>query len=240
MLRMEEADTGKVSGLLARLRWRADAVTVAGNDRALMARTFIYLYGFGATVVLVTAASPAQNAFVPGVLAPCVLAFGVVALLLLGFDRLPRWVFVALPPSGTVLITVIYVSAGSNASIGYVMLYFWASFSAVYFFGRSIGLLNVAWCAVALALGLTLVDDDMSVTTAVMTWVMCVAGLFVAAVLILLLRERADRLFEHARRRAGRQAAIAGLSELALEDEDPTSSWTRPWRSSPSTSGCPT
>jgi diguanylate cyclase (GGDEF)-like protein len=210
-----------VSGLLARLRWRTDAATVAANDRALIARTFIYLYGFGATLVLITAAFPADNAFVPGVVVPALLAYSVVGVLLVGFDRLPREFFVALPPLGSVLITVIFVSAGSNASIGYAMLYFWACFSAVYFFGRTIGLLNVAWVGVTFGLGLFLVEDDLSVSAAAMTWVVSVSGLLVAAVLILLLRERADRLFEHTRQRAGRQAAIAGLSELALEGEDP-------------------
>src|SRR5215213_3138728 len=94
------ADRHSVSGLLARLRWRSDAATVAGNDRALMARTFIYLFGFGATLVLATAFFPAPNAYVPGVVVPALLAYGVVGVLVAGFDRLPRPLFVALPPIG--------------------------------------------------------------------------------------------------------------------------------------------
>jgi diguanylate cyclase (GGDEF)-like protein len=221
MLRPWYADRTGVPGLGARLRWRADAVSVAGDDRALIARTYIYLFGFGATVVLVTAAFPAPDAFLPGVLVPVLLAYTTVTVLLVGFDRLPQWFLVALSPLGSVLITVILVSAGSRSTVGYAMLYFWACFSAVYFFGRTIGLLNVAWIGLVFAVGLVLVDDDLPASAAVMTWVVSIAGLLVAAVLILLLRERTDRLFEQARRRAGRQAAVAGLSELALEGEEP-------------------
>jgi diguanylate cyclase (GGDEF)-like protein len=186
-----------------------------------MARTFIYLFGIGAILVLVTAAFPARDAFLPGLVGPSLAAFGTVTLLLVGFDRLPRELFVALPPVGTVLITVIVVSAGMASSVGYAMLYFWACFSAFYFFGRTIGLLNVAWSGLGFGVGLLLLNDGAPTTAAIVTWALSVSGLLVAGVLILLLRERADRLFDHTRRRAGRQAAIAGLSELALEGEDP-------------------
>jgi hypothetical protein len=73
-----------------RRRFFAAAGDEATVDRGGMARSFALLYGAGATLVFATIplATPADR-FLPGLIAPPVIAYGVVGLLMHRRERLP-------------------------------------------------------------------------------------------------------------------------------------------------------
>jgi signal transduction histidine kinase len=155
-----------------------------------MARTFAFLFGSGATLVLVTLALPASDPrFIPGMVAPPLAAYGVVLLALIGFDRLPLWIFRALPGLGAVLITVIAYSSGSGAFNAYALLYFWVIVSAFYFFSwwESAPILLLVAASYALIL---LHHDD--ARDRVLFWVMGMGTLTVASLLLAALRHRIE------------------------------------------------
>ena len=122
--------------LFARLRWEPQVSAPASPDRATMARLFIYLYGLGGTLVLLTLALPHDpDRFLPGIVGPVVLAYGVVALLVWRFERLPPWLFRLLPAAGAALVTVVVFTGGAQTVTAYAMLYFWVAVAAFSFFG---------------------------------------------------------------------------------------------------------
>ena len=103
------------------------------SDRALLARFAAYFYGAGATLVLVTLAAPrASGAVIPGLVAPPLLAYALVLLLLTRGGRLPMWFFRCIPALGTALVTVV-AWAARDAGAAYSLLYVWAALYAAYF-----------------------------------------------------------------------------------------------------------
>jgi hypothetical protein len=131
------------SALFSRLRWDLSDESVPSRDRATIARTFIYLYGLGATLVLLSLAF-VDAAWPPGIVGVVVAAYVVTVLLWLRLDRLPRWFFYALPPMGTLMVSVIIASAGGPTVAIYATLYFWAVLSASAFFSTRVTVLNLA------------------------------------------------------------------------------------------------
>ena len=159
-----------------------------------MAQAFAYLYGIGATLVLVTLLLPHDpDRFVPGLVAPALIAYGVAALMLIGFERIPLWVFWFLPGWGSVLITSLVYSGGADAAVAYATIYFWAVLSAYYFLDMryAIATLLVSrrrvrrsrWSAAAATR-----------RTRLLNWLLVAVTLTVAGWLISLLRQRSERL----------------------------------------------
>src|SRR5437763_372500 len=111
--------------LRERLGWRGQSHLVAEDraDRAVMARSLMYLFAAGGAVslgslVLAAAADEGRAA----ITAAC--AFGMAALLLVAFDRLPIWAFQALLACGTALVgRAIYASGDTTGPYG--PFYFW-------------------------------------------------------------------------------------------------------------------
>jgi signal transduction histidine kinase len=180
--------------MLQRLRWRSyEPIDAPGSiDRAVMARAFALLFGAGATVVLVTLALPSSSdRFLPGMLAPPVAAYGVVLLMLIGFDRLPLWLFRLLPGFGAVLITVLCLSSGAGTFNAYALLYFWVVVSAFYFFTWWHAAPNLALAAAGYAVILLHYDEA---SDRLLYWTMGLCTLVVTSVLLGLLRERIERM----------------------------------------------
>src|SRR3954447_6103004 len=91
--------------MLGRLRWSVRGLLPVTSP-VVMAQAFAYLYGTGATLALLTLLLPHDpDRFVPGLVAPALLAYGVAALMVIGFERIPIWLFRLLPGLGAVLIT---------------------------------------------------------------------------------------------------------------------------------------
>jgi signal transduction histidine kinase len=161
-------------------------------DHAVMARTYAGLFGTGATLVLLTLALPSSSdRFVPGMVGPAIAAYGVVALMLIGLDRLPRQLFPWLPMFGAVLVTGVALSAGTASFHAYALLYFWVVVSAFYFFSWWQAAPNLALVAVGYAVVLLRHPNAPDRLT---YWIMGISTVVVTALLLAVLRDRLGRL----------------------------------------------
>src|SRR5438876_8172514 len=105
-LKDRAADAGRV--LADRVAWRVPGQPIrAVADPATMARTFTYLFGIGATLLLVTLALPhSVDRNTAGLIATALAAYLAAGGFLVLFDRLPLWFFEASPLLGTVLVSL--------------------------------------------------------------------------------------------------------------------------------------
>jgi PAS domain S-box-containing protein len=159
---------------------------------AVMAQAFAYLYGLGATVVLVSLLFPHDpDRFVPGIAAPALAAYGVASLMVIGFERIPIWLFRLLPGLGSILITSVVYSGGADAAAAYASMYFWAVLSAYYFFEMRHAAVTLVATVAGYAAALAAQGDA---PDPVVNWVLVTCTLTVAGMLISLLRQRSDRL----------------------------------------------
>src|SRR5262249_7857754 len=134
---------------LERLRWTADEASTPAGTRALLARSYAYLYGAGATLVLLTLLLPGDtHRHAWGIAAAAAVAYCVVFVLLQRFDKLPMGFLMALPALGTVLVSLVLVCGGGGAVAAYAMMYFWVVLAAHYFFDARVGALNTAFVSV--------------------------------------------------------------------------------------------
>ena len=189
----------------------------AAPTPAVMARTFIYLYSAGATLVLITLALPHAEDWEPlRLIGPAIAAYIVAAAMLIGFDRYPMWVYESLPTGGTVLVTIVLLSGGSTAVVAYAALYFWVVLSAFYLFGRRWAFVNLLFVGVAYAAALLL---SPSAQQRSVTWVMVMGALLVGGTLIGVLRDRVERLVgklsDAYRRALESEAALAYAQSVA-------------------------
>jgi signal transduction histidine kinase len=183
-----------LGSLLQRVLWKGDAgIEAEGSlDRGVMARAFALLYGAGGTLVLVTVAlSSSDDRFIPGMVGPALVAYGVVALTLVGLDRLPLLLFEALPGFGALLITIVAVSSDVSSFNAYALLYFWVVVSAFYFFDWKRAAPALVLCAGGYALALFVHDGAQY---PLLYWVMGAGTLTIAAVLLGALRHRLEQL----------------------------------------------
>jgi diguanylate cyclase (GGDEF)-like protein len=197
-----------------RLRWRLDDEGTTSPDKAAIARIFTYLYGLGATLVLVTL--PLANLSGHAALrveASTAAAYAATVLLLVRFDRLPYWVFLAFPPLGTVLITNAILAAGPSVATVYATLYFWVVLAAASFFSVRIWLANLVWIGASYAFALTTMSG---VANPTMRWSVVIGTLAVVGIVIEAMRRRSERLVAVLRRRARKQASVAALGRKAV------------------------
>src|SRR3954469_6306561 len=81
-----------------RLAWRGLEARRVREDRATMARTFTYLFGMGATLVLISLLLPhSPERDTTGLVIAMVGAYAVALGFLVAFDRLPLWAFEGSP-----------------------------------------------------------------------------------------------------------------------------------------------
>ena len=82
-----------------------------------MARTFTYLFGTGATLVLISLLLPhSPDRDTTGLVIAMVAAYAVALGFLIAFDRLPLWVFEASPLVGTAVVSLAVYFGGSQAA----------------------------------------------------------------------------------------------------------------------------
>jgi diguanylate cyclase (GGDEF)-like protein len=167
------------------------------HDRSLMARCLAYLFGAGAALALVSLALPDNsNATATDIVIPqagyAVAAVGVVAILLVNFNRLPLWTFHLTLTAGTALISFVIYSSGDPTS-AYTMFYVWIALYAFYFFGWAQAFFQIV--CVGLAYGAVLHFKE-SVTVPTARWLITVGTVLAAGVLIAMLKNRVDSLVE--------------------------------------------
>jgi diguanylate cyclase (GGDEF)-like protein len=166
-------------------------------DRSLMARCLAYLFGAGAALALVSLALPNNsNATTTDIVIPqagyAVAAVGVVAILLVNFNRLPLWTFHLTLTAGTGLISFVIYSSGDPTS-AYTMFYVWIALYAFYFFRWAQAFLQIV--CVGIAYGAVLhFKEAVAVPTA--RWLITVGTVLAAGILIAMLKNRVETLVE--------------------------------------------
>ncbi|HEX2016432.1 MAG TPA: diguanylate cyclase [Solirubrobacteraceae bacterium] len=185
------------------------------SDQAVIGLTFSYLFGLGATLVLVTLALPhPADRELLGLVIPAALAYGVAGTAFVARERIPLWLYRAFPVCGTLLAAAVVYSAGAALIGVYSLLFFWVVVSAFYFFSRGWAAVNLVVVGAAYAGVLALRPHVMQPAVA---WVTTMWTLAAAGVLLLLLREHVERLVERVTGSA-RQAAEHGEALQAIAD----------------------
>lgn len=181
-------------GLRERLLWPAlsRSDVPISKDRATIARTYAYLFGFGATLALLTLALPGSPDREPvwGLVVPAVVGYAAAVTFLLAFDRLPLWVFQTSPLLGAILVTTVLYLNGASAAGAYAMFYFWVTLAACYFFGWRIALTHITICAALY--GFVVLARD--VPLGGLYWAMGAGTLLISGLLMVGLREQVERV----------------------------------------------
>ena len=179
--------------MLGRLRWSVRGL-VPPTSPVVMAQAFAYLYGIGATLALLSLALPHDpDRFVPGIVAPALIAYCVAILMVVRFDRIPLWLFELLPGLGALLITSLVYSGGADAAAAYATIYFWAVLSAFYFFDLRHASLTLAISVAGFAAASGAHGDARD---PLLSLLLVAVTLTVAGLLIALLRQRSERLVD--------------------------------------------
>jgi diguanylate cyclase (GGDEF)-like protein len=188
------ARAGGGSTYRQRLSWSRirDTEAPASENRGVMARTFAYMFGLGATLLLISLALPhAPDRETAPLLLTALAAYLATAVFLVFFDRLPHWVLRGAPALGTVLVGVVLYYGGAEATGAYAMYLLWVAISAAYFFGFRHLVVHITFAIACYGLVLILRPD---VQLPALLLVMAAGALFVGGVLVVTLRWQAQRL----------------------------------------------
>lgn len=161
-----------------------------------MARAAFYLFAAGATLALLSlalvgGAGREETAIVAAALA----AYALAAVYLVGFDRVPAWVFQATTIAASVLIAFATYFGGDTA-LAYPLFYLWVVLYALYFFGWPQAAMQIAFVVVACALVFRLLEDPRLNSASTL-----IAGgtLLVVGAMALLVKARLERQNERLR-----------------------------------------
>jgi diguanylate cyclase (GGDEF)-like protein len=161
------------------------------KNRAMMARTYAYLFAMGGTLALLTLALPhSADREVLGLIVPALGAYTAAAGCLFSFERLPLWVLKASPVLGAALVTAVLYFGGSAAIGAYAMFFFWVVLATSYFFGLRVALTHIAICSGLY--GVVLITEDAALPG--LYWVMGAGTLLCSGALMVGLRSQVERL----------------------------------------------
>jgi len=173
-----------------------------------MARTYAYLFGLGATLAILTLVLPGSaDRDTLGITLAATCAYLTAAGFLLGFDRLPLWVFKLSPLLGAALVTVLIAFAGVAAIGAYAMFYFWVALAACYFFGLRLALLHIGVCSVCY--GGVLLTNEMALSG--LYFAMGAGTLLISGVVMVGLRGQVERVVARLADQVGTDV-LTGLS----------------------------
>src|SRR5919197_3350709 len=176
-----------------RLAWRGLDPSRLREDRVTMARTFAYLFGLGATLVLISLLLPhSPDRDTTGLVITTAAAYAVALGFLIAFDRLPLWAFEASPLVGIVLVSLVVYFGGSQAATAYAMYYFWVALAACYFLRPLVAIAHLF--VASMAYGLVLLVGPGHVALPGLNWVIVTGTLMVLGVLMITLRSQVERL----------------------------------------------
>jgi diguanylate cyclase (GGDEF)-like protein len=176
-----------------RLNWRGIEPSAVREDRVTMARTFTYLFGAGATLVVISLLFPhSPDRDTTGLLITTLATYLIAIGFLLAWDRLPLWAFEASPLAGTIVISLAVYFAGSQAATVYATFYFWVALAACYFLRPRIAFLHL--CLASAAYGLVLLVGPGHVPLPALTWAVVTGTLGVLGILMTTLRGQVERL----------------------------------------------
>jgi diguanylate cyclase (GGDEF)-like protein len=186
--------------------------------RRQMARTAAALFGAAAVVTLLSVLLPHQPQLdAEGLVLVSGGAALVMAVLLIGGERLPSWTFYVWTACGTGLVSLGLLFNGERhggAAGGDEMYYLWVTLYAAYFFGRVATAAQVALIAAAYAATLGAIDPGPIATSRWLTTVGLAVG---SAVVVRLLSERIERLVAELRHAASTDPLTGLLNRRAFE-----------------------
>jgi diguanylate cyclase (GGDEF)-like protein len=163
------------------------------EDRVTMARTFTYLFGTGATLVLLSLLFPhSPGRDTTGLLITTLGAYLVAIGFLVAWDRLPLWAFEASPLAGTVVVSLAVYFSGPEAATAYALFYLWVALAACYFLRPPVAFTHL--CIASAAYALVLVVSPGHVMLPGLTWAMVTGTLAVLGILMTTLRGQLDQL----------------------------------------------
>jgi diguanylate cyclase (GGDEF)-like protein len=200
--------TGRV--LADRIAWREQGEPVrVFEDPATMAKTFTYLFGIGATLLLVTLPLPHSAdrdtvGLVVTAVAAYVAALGFLAL----FDRLPLWFYEVSPLLGTVLVSLGVYFGGSDAPAAYATYYFWVALAACYFLRPVVAATHLALASAGYGIVLLAAAE---VAVPALKWTVATGSLFVVGILMTTLRAQMERMLTELGA-AARTDSLTGLA----------------------------
>ncbi len=189
-LKNRAADTGRV--LADRVAWRVRGQPIrVFAAPATMARTFTYLFGIGATLLLVTLPLPhSADRNTAALIAIALVAYLAAGGFLILFDRLPLWSFEASPLVGTVLVSLAAYFGGSEAPAAYATYYFWVAASACYFLRPAVAATHLVLASAGYGIVLIALGDA---TVPVLKWAVATGTLLVVGTLITALQSQMER-----------------------------------------------
>jgi diguanylate cyclase (GGDEF)-like protein len=187
------------------------------DDRQTMARTFTYLFGVGATLLLATMALPhSPDRDTLGLVLTGVAAYVAAGGFLAVYDRLPPWLFEVSPVLGTALVSLAVYFGGSDSPSAYAMYYIWVALAACYFLRPGIAAVQLALASAAYGAVLLILGND--VTLPGLKWAMTTGTLAVVGGLMIVLRAQLQSLVAQLGA-AARTDSLTGLANRRdLED----------------------
>jgi len=176
-----------------RLAWRRTEAGRVREDRVTAVRTFVYLFGLGATLVLISLLPPhSPDRDTIGLVVVAAAAYAAALAFLIAFDRLPPRILEAAPLLGTVLVSLAVYFGGSEAATAYAMYYFWVGLAACYFLRPPVAVAHLV--VASLAYGLVLLVGPGHVVLPGLTWAMVTGTLVVVGFLMITLRHQVEQL----------------------------------------------
>jgi diguanylate cyclase (GGDEF)-like protein len=195
MSRASFKDRAAVTGraLADRIAWREqDEPVRVFEDPATMARTFTYLFGIGATLLLVTLPLPhSADRDTAGLVVVAIAAYLAALGFLVLFDRLPLWFYEATPLLGTILVSLAVYFGGSDAPAAYAVYYFWVALAACYFLTPAVAATHLALASAGYGIAL-LASAEVEVPA--LSWALATGSLFVVGILMTALRGQMERM----------------------------------------------
>jgi diguanylate cyclase (GGDEF)-like protein/putative nucleotidyltransferase with HDIG domain len=167
-----------------------DRLVDLGVSADLMARSLAYLFASGGLITLALfLLLPHPEASTAGMLGVVgvALATGVAVEILAG--RIPSGVFPLIVASAGLLVTVAIYFRG-DVTTPHALFYLWVTLYAFYFFSRPVALLQLGLCGAGYAIVLGELPEPPQ--HALELWLMTLATLVVAGILITALRQRVD------------------------------------------------
>ncbi len=178
---------------LERLAWRRMEAMRVREDRVTAVRTFVYLFGLGATLVLISLLLPhSPDRDTIGLVIVAAAAYTAALAFLIAFDRLPPWTFEAAPLLGTALVSLAVYFGGPEAATAYAMYYFWVALAACYFLRPPVAVAQLF--VASLAYGLVLLVGPGHAVLPGLTWAMVTGTLIVVGFLMITLRHQVEQL----------------------------------------------
>jgi diguanylate cyclase (GGDEF)-like protein/putative nucleotidyltransferase with HDIG domain len=200
------------SRIPARGRGLADRPASLPADHAdqheLKARALAYLFAAGSIITLgLFALLPHPEANTAGMIAVAAIALGLGVAVEVAAERIPERAVPGLVAAGSVLIAAaIYFRASTTTA--HALFYLWVMGYSFYFFTRWVALAQLALCAGGYAIALIALPH--SPPHAVELWLLTLATLVVAGVLITVLRRRIGAMV-NALASAARTDVLTGL-----------------------------